>query len=110
MCLQLLTFNHLEDKVFQMPKISDIIEVPSVRTVIELSTVRNSDNENIQELTNLLETFVVTDDIEKNLQIILDRIANYQNEGMGFFLTGNFGSGKSHFLSVLSILLQYQWA
>ena len=93
-----------------MPKISDIIEVPPVKTVIELSTVRDSDTENIQELKDLLDTFVVTDDIEKNFQIIFDRIANYPNDGMGFFLTGNFGSGKSHFLSVLSIILQYQWA
>jgi len=93
-----------------MPKISDIIEVPPVKTVIELATVRDYDTENFEELTNLLETFVITEDIEKNLQIILDRIANHPNEGMGFFLTGNFGSGKSHFLSVLSLLLQYQWA
>ncbi|MGB9595491.1 MAG: DUF6079 family protein, partial [Candidatus Poribacteria bacterium] len=93
-----------------MPKISDIIEVPPVKTVIELSTVRDSNTENIQELKDLLETFVVTDDIEKNYQIILDRIANYPNNGMGFFLTGNFGSGKSHFLSVLSLILQYPFA
>lgn len=93
-----------------MPKISDIIEVPSVKTVIELATVRNQDEKYTEELINLLETFVVTEDIEKNLQVILERIANYPNEGMGFFLTGSFGSGKSHFLSVLSILLQFQWA
>jgi hypothetical protein len=93
-----------------MPKISDIIEVPPVKTVIELATVRDYDAENAEEPTNLLETFVVTEDIEKNLQIILERVASYPNEGMGFFLTGNFGSGKSHFLSVLSLLLQFQWA
>ena len=93
-----------------MPKISDIIEVPPVKTVIELATVRDFDAKNVEEPTNLLETFVVTEDIEKNLQIILERVANYPNEGMGFFLTGNFGSGKSHFLSVLSLLLQFQWA
>jgi len=93
-----------------MPKISDVIEVPPVKTVIELATVRDLDDEHTDELSNLLETFVVTKDIEQNLRIILDRIANYPNEGMGFFLTGNFGSGKSHFLAVLSLLLQYPWA
>lgn len=93
-----------------MPKISDIIEVPPVKTVIELSTVRDSEAETADQLNELLETFVITDDIEQNLRVVLDRIANYPNSGMGFFLTGNFGSGKSHFLSVLSLLLQYPWA
>ncbi|MFC1718131.1 DUF6079 family protein, partial [Candidatus Poribacteria bacterium] len=93
-----------------MPKISDIIEVPPVKTVIELSTVRDSEAESAEQLNELLETFVVTDDIEKNLRVVLDRIANHPNAGMGFFLTGNFGSGKSHFLSVLSLLLQHPWA
>ena len=93
-----------------MPRIRDIIEVPPVKTVIELATVRDSEGEDADQLTELLETFVVTDDIERNLRVILDRIANYPNEGMGFFLTGNFGSGKSHFLAVISLLLQYPWA
>ncbi|MBD3183460.1 hypothetical protein GF312_14270 [Candidatus Poribacteria bacterium] len=93
-----------------MPKIKDIIEVPPVKTVIELSTVRDSEGETPEELNQLLDTFVITDDIERNLKIILDRISNYPYQGMGFFLTGNFGSGKSHFLSVISLLLQYPWA
>ena len=93
-----------------MPKISDIIETPPVKTVIELATVRDSEGEGADQLNELLDTFVVTDDIERNLRVILDRIAQHPGEGMGFFLTGNFGSGKSHFLSVLSLLLQYPWA
>ena len=90
-----------------MPKIRDVIEVPPVKTVIELATVRDSEGESTDQLNELLETFVVTDDIEQNLRVILDRIANQPDAGMGFFLTGNFGSGKSHFLSVISLLLQY---
>ncbi len=93
-----------------MLKIKDVIDVPPVKTVIELADVRDSDEKNLDVLYELLETFVVTEDIEQNMRIILDRIANYPQEGMGFFLTGNFGSGKSHFLSVLSILLQYPWS
>ena len=93
-----------------MPKIKDVIEVPPVKTVIELATVRDSEGEDADQLNELLETFVVTDDIERNLRVVLDMVANHPGEGMGFFLTGNFGSGKSHFLSVLSLLLQYPWA
>jgi len=93
-----------------MPQIGDLIEVPPVKTVIELATVRDASAEDLAQLIKLTETFVVTEDIEKCLGVILDRIANYPDEGMGFFLTGNFGSGKSHFLAVLSLLLQHSWA
>ncbi|MBM3236664.1 hypothetical protein FJZ31_10265 [Candidatus Poribacteria bacterium] len=93
-----------------MPKIKDLIEVPPVKTVIELATVRDASAEDLAQLIKLTETFVVTEDIERCLRVILDQIANYPGEGMGFFLTGNFGSGKSHFLAVLSLLLQHSWA
>ena len=69
-----------------MTKISDIIEMPPVKTVIELATVRDSEGEDVDHLTELLETFVVTDDIEQNLRVILDSIASHPGEGMGFFL------------------------
>ena len=65
-----------------MPKISDIIEVPPVKTVIELATVRDSEGKGADQLSELLESFVVTDDIEQNMRVILDRIANRPNEGM----------------------------
>lgn len=101
-----------------MPKIKDLIEVPPVRTVIELATVRDAtslqtgdaDDQHMVPVRELLETFVVTEDIERNLRIIFDRIIRHPDEGMGFFLTGSFGSGKSHFLSILSIVFQYPWA
>ena len=86
-----------------MPKISDIIEVPPVKTVIELATVRDSEGRGADQLSELLETFVVTDDIERNMRAILDRIANYPDRGMGFFLTGNFGSGKSHLAKIKAL-------
>lgn len=93
-----------------MPKIKNLIEVPPVKTVIELATVRDASAEDLAQLIKLTETFVVTEDIERCLRVILDQIANSPNEGIGFFLTGNFGSGKSHFLAVLSLLLQHSWA
>ena len=42
-----------------MPKISDIIEVPPVKTVIELATVRDSEGRSVDQLSELLETFVL---------------------------------------------------
>ena len=97
-------------KLSSKPKIKDLIEVPAVKTVIELATVRDAAPEDLSQLIELIESFVVTADIEKCLGTVLDQIASRPNEGMGFFLTGNFGSGKSHLLTVLSLLLQHAWA
>ncbi len=107
------------------PKIKDLIEVPAVKTVIELATVRDAAPEDVSQLIQLIESFVVTADIEKCLCTVLDQIASAsplskrsglgrgaggEGGGMGFFLTGSYGSGKSHLLSVLSLLLQHSWA
>ena len=40
----------------------------------------------------------------KNLEMILTSLSG--REGQGVFLKGHFGSGKSHFLSILSLLLR----
>ncbi|MBI1925692.1 hypothetical protein HYR99_15735, partial [Candidatus Poribacteria bacterium] len=99
------------------PQIKDLIEVPAVKTVIELATVRDAAPEDVSQLIQLIESFVVTADIEKCLRTVLDQIASFpparggdRGGGMGFFLTGSYGSGKSHLLSVLSLLLQHSWA
>ena len=93
-----------------MTKIKDLIELPPVKTVIELATVRDASAEDVEQLIQLAETFVVTEDIERCLHVIFDQIANQSDAGVGCFLTGNFGSGKSHLLAVLSLMLQYSWA
>jgi len=93
-----------------MTKIKDLIELPPVKTVIELATVRDASAEEVEQLIQLTETFVVTEDIERCLRVIFDQIANQPDAGVGCFLTGNFGSGKSHLLAVLSLMLQYSWA
>lgn len=92
-----------------MLKIGDLIEVPAVKTVIELASVREHTPENEQKmLEDIAATFVVTDDIQLHLETILQSIV--KNEGRGFFLSGSFGSGKSHFLATLSLLLNYPQA
>lgn len=91
-----------------MMKIGDLIDVPTVKTVIELASVRENQPASAGEqqlLSEIAQTFVVTDDIKQNLESILQSIA--ANEGRGFFLSGSFGSGKSHFLAVLSLMMTY---
>lgn len=60
--------------------------------------------EHIQET---LESYVVTDSIAANLRRALGFVQNALDSGnnQGVYLTGNFGSGKSHFMAVLYALL-----
>ncbi len=78
-------------------KLRDIIEVPEIKIVIELDDADNDPE-------GIISNFVVTDDVEDCLRIILNRIQD--SKGCGIFIKGGFGSGKSHFLSYLYLLLK----
>ncbi len=92
-------------------QIGNLIEVPVVQTVIDLSEVRDLDPDDPDgrvTLETLGHSFVITDDIYSILEIILGHIK--RREGRGFFIVGNYGSGKSHLLSVVSLIARYSWA
>ncbi len=79
-------------------KIRDLIEVPPVRTVIRLADLADSSLRR-----HLVETFIFTGEVTFTLANILEKVAGLQ--GKGFFVIGNFGSGKSHLLNVLSLIM-----
>ena len=79
-------------------KIRDLIEVPPVRTVIRLADLADSGLRR-----HLVETFIFTGEVTFTLSNILENIAG--SHGKGFFVIGNFGSGKSHLLNVLSLII-----
>ena len=79
-------------------KIKDLITLPEVRTVVQLSDLTDPA---LQE--GLLAGFVLTEDVLANLTIFLDQIVS--GRGTGIFLEGSYGSGKSHFLTIISLLL-----
>ncbi len=80
--------------------IRDLIEIPDIRTVIQLEDLKDS---NLRRM--IIETFVLTREVEDNLRAIFTGLSGH--EGRGIFLKGHFGSGKSHFLSMLSLLLKH---
>jgi hypothetical protein len=80
-------------------KIGDLIEVPEIKTVIQLKDIEES---SLRQM--ILDSFVVTTEVLKNLEMIFTSLS--KPEGRGAFLKGHFGSGKSHFLSILSLLLR----
>lgn len=88
-----------------MIRIGDLVEVPEIKTVIQLKDLERADLRRM-----ILDSFVVTAEVSKSLEMVLNSLV--KPEGRGAFLKGNFGSGKSHFLGMLSLLLRYpeSWA
>ncbi|NRB41364.1 MAG: cell division protein ZapE, partial [Pseudomonadales bacterium] len=63
-----------------------------------------------EAISQTLEQYVVTDQLAKSfddaLSFIKSTIVGNQNRQKGVYLHGSFGSGKSHFMAVLHLLLQ----
>ncbi|MBI5409817.1 MAG: hypothetical protein HZA14_10670 [Nitrospirae bacterium] len=78
-------------------KLRDIIEIPEVKLVIELDDAD-------KDPSGITSSFVFTGEIQDSLDAILNRIN--KGQGCGVFIKGNYGSGKSHFLSYLYLLLK----
>ncbi len=78
--------------------IADLVQVPAVRTVIKLADLADGDLRR-----SMMESFIVTEEAAFILSGILGRME--KKEPQGFFVIGNYGSGKSHLLNVLSLLL-----
>lgn len=82
-------------------RIKELVTVPPVDTVIRLQETNAAD---LKTMAELLSSFVVTDEIEHIFREMFARVKN--RRGIGAFLKGNYGSGKSHLLAVLSLLLE----
>lgn len=77
-------------------KIRDLVEVPPVQTVVRLEEGRNRP----EAVTG---SFVLTSDVAAHLSVLSEALQ--KDTGQGYFLVGDFGSGKSHFLAVLAAWL-----
>ena len=79
-------------------KIGDLVEVPEIRTVVQLKDLED------QRLRQMIsDSFVVTAEVARALRAVFTSIS--KGQGKGVFIKGHFGSGKSHFLSMLYLLL-----
>jgi len=83
-----------------MQLIKDLINLPEIKTVIQLSDLQD---ERLKRF--LTQSFVLTQEVTFGFTHLLESLS--KGEGRGCFIQGNFGSGKSHFLTVLSLLLNY---
>ncbi|WP_313126658.1 BREX system P-loop protein BrxC [Proteiniclasticum ruminis] len=86
--------------------IKDMFAKPIDRDIKGVIKVGQADDENIKQE---LEEYVVTRELQKHFT---DFFASYKNgvnghtDKMGVWISGFFGSGKSHFLKILSYLLE----
>lgn len=78
-------------------RLRDLIEVPEVKFVVELDDADKDPG-------GIASSFILTKEVEDGLRVLLSRID--AGKGCGAFIKGNFGSGKSHFLSYLYLLLR----
>ncbi len=79
-------------------KVGNLIQVPPVRTVIRLADLADSELRR-----HMVETFILTNEVTFTLGNIFKKIVALRGEG--FFVIGNYGSGKSHLLNILSLTL-----
>lgn len=77
-------------------KMGDLVEVPPVQTVVCL-------DDGTERPESVLNSFVFTSEVDAHFSVLADALM--KDTGRGFFLQGDFGSGKSHFLAVLSTWL-----
>ncbi len=86
-----------------MKRIRDLISMPEVETVIQVSSAEEMDEGSLKE--KIVDSFVITDDILQMLESIYFSLK--RGERRGVLLRGNYGSGKSHFLAFLSAMFKY---
>ncbi|RVW03220.1 DUF6079 family protein [Rhodococcus spongiicola] len=85
----------------------DVIDIPE-RTGADDYVLRLTDStDDDAHIRSTLGAYVLTDSLRENFLAALDLVANAidNNTSRAAFLTGSFGSGKSHFMAVLYALL-----
>ena len=88
-------------EAFELPRPEDIRAMGFVVKLREL----DPDSEEVKQLAR---DYVVTPAVEKELPRILDDMKQVFDRGeeYGRFIHGSFGSGKSHFMTMLSLLVE----
>ena len=81
-------------------QLNDIFEKPIDRPIE--GVIKADDN---SRLLTEVEEYVLTNEIEKRLEEFLGAYNNYENAN-GAWISGFFGSGKSHLLKMLALLLE----
>ncbi|HEX5731680.1 MAG TPA: DUF6079 family protein [Blastocatellia bacterium] len=85
-------------------KYRDLIHFDPIESVVEL---RSSDK--LSEAKRLVATYVVSDEMAEKLNIVVFPQLQFEQsaDNRGIFVVGNYGTGKSHLMSVISAIAEY---
>ena len=85
-------------------KYSDLISFDPLETVIQLK-----DSNDEQKARDLIKTFVMSEDLAKRYSDIVIQQIQFEQpvDNKGILIVGNYGSGKSHLMSVISSIAEY---
>jgi len=88
--------------------LKDVIDIPT-QAGAEDYVLRLSDSVGADHVAQTLAAYVVTPDLADSFDLALGLVADAVTSGVsrGAFLTGSFGSGKSHFMAVLHAILRH---
>ena len=104
--MTIITERFLWSKGEQEMIIKDLFKKDITRPIQGVVTIGNEDEE---QKWQELEEYVCTDEITKSFRTFFRRYResiNNPTEKMGVWITGFFGSGKSHFLKILGYILE----
>lgn len=85
-------------------QIKDVVKVPYIDKIVRL-TENISKDANKSKVEELLKGYVITNNVEENITRFFYKVMNSSEKGSAFSITGLPGCGKSHFMSVLGLLL-----
>ena len=86
--------------------IRDVFDLPPS---IPRCIVKIQDFDDEQTLQENIRDYVMTDHVATEMERLVDRIVTScerQEAGEGHYLHGSFGSGKSHFMAILGLILR----
>jgi len=86
-------------------KYGDLIQFEPLETVLQL---RDANDE--QTAANMVKTYVVSDEMAERLTDIVFPQLQFENpvDNKGVLIVGNYGTGKSHLMSVISSIAEHE--
>ncbi len=84
-------------------KYSELIQFEPVDSVVQLNQTKNSDY-----AEQLINTYVISDRMAEQLNnLVFEHLQyDYQADNKGLFIVGNYGTGKSHLMGVISTVAE----
>jgi predicted ATPase len=82
----------------------DLIQFDPIETVIQLQ-----DADEISEAQRLISTYVISDEMAERLATVVFPQLQFEQpaDNKGLLIVGNYGTGKSHLMSVISAMAEY---